>query len=51
MKCWYGNPKNTDHFEDPLVNARTINWIVNKSGGREWSGFIWFRTEVIGGFL
>jgi hypothetical protein len=28
-----------------------LKWILEKSGGRVWSGFIWFRIGTSGGLL
>jgi hypothetical protein len=46
---WWGNLKERDHLEDLEADENTvIKCISNKSYGRVWAGFIWFRTGTIG---
>jgi hypothetical protein len=41
-----------DHAEDPGVDGKIISeWILEKSGGKMWTGCIWFRTGISGGLL
>jgi hypothetical protein len=39
-------------MEDLSVNWRIIlKWILEKYGGRLWTGFIWLRIRISGGLL
>jgi hypothetical protein len=39
-------------LEDPGVNERIIlKWILEKWGGRAWTGSIWLRIGTGGGLL
>jgi len=49
---WWGNLRERDYFEDPVVDGRIIlTWIFRKWNGGAWTGLIWFRTGTGGGFL
>jgi len=52
---WWGNLRERDHLEDPIVDGRIIvRWIFRKwdwVGGRIWPGLIGFRIETGGGHL
>jgi hypothetical protein len=40
------------HSEDlDVVGKVVLEWISGKQGGEVWTGFIWLRTETIGGLL
>jgi hypothetical protein len=45
-----GKLKETDHSENLSVDRRPLQWLLRKSGGRLWSGCMWFRKGInIGG--
>jgi len=46
------NLKGRDNFKDLGVDGKIIlDWILEKYGGKMWSGFVWHRTEISGGLL
>jgi hypothetical protein len=46
-KFWSENLKGRDHLEDLGVDDTTIlKWILEKSGGKMWIGFIWLQDMV-----
>jgi hypothetical protein len=41
-----------DHSQDLGVDGRIIlEWMLGKSAGKVWAGFIWLRIGTICGFL
>jgi hypothetical protein len=51
-KFWWENLKGMDHLEYLGVDRRIIlQWILEKSGGKVWTGLIWPRVETISGLL
>jgi hypothetical protein len=46
-----GNLNGRDHLEDMHVDGRTILLILEKLGGKVWTGYIWLRTGTSGGLL
>jgi hypothetical protein len=49
---WSENLKGRDHSEDLGVDGRVIfEWILGKSSGKMWTGFIWLRIGTSGGPL
>jgi hypothetical protein len=48
-RVWWGNPRERDHWEDPLVDGRIIlGWIFRKWDLGVWSGLGWLRIETGG---
>jgi hypothetical protein len=44
--------KGRDHAEDLHVDGKMIfEWILEKQGGKVWTGFIWLRIGTSGGLL
>jgi hypothetical protein len=42
IKFWFQNPKGRDHPEHLGIDGWIIlEWILDKEGGKVWSGFIW----------
>jgi hypothetical protein len=37
------NLKERDHLQDQIVDGRLILKVLNKLGGRSWTGLIWLR--------
>jgi len=51
-EVWWGNLREKDHLEDPVVGGRIIfRWIFTKWGVGAWTGLIWLRTGTGGGHL
>jgi hypothetical protein len=49
--CW-GNLKGRDHLEDMGLDEKMIlEWILEKQGGKGWTGVIWLRIGTSGGLL
>jgi len=49
---WWGNIKERDHLEDPVVDGRIIlRWIFRKWDVGIWTGSIWRRTWTGGANL
>jgi len=47
-----GNLKGIDLLEDLDVDGTILlEWILEKEGGRLWSGYIWLRIGTRDGFL
>jgi hypothetical protein len=47
-----GNLKGRDHSKDLGVDGKiTSEWILEKQGGKAWSGLIWLRIGTSDGFL
>jgi hypothetical protein len=45
-----GNLEITDNMEGTGVGGMMIlNWILNKPGGRAWTGLNWLREEQVAG--
>jgi len=43
-RVWWGNLREGDRLEDPVVDGRIIlRWIFRKGHMRVWTGSIWFR--------
>jgi hypothetical protein len=43
------NLKGRDHLEDLDIDERIIlEWILRKSHGKVWTGFIWLRIQSTG---
>jgi len=41
---WWGHLRERDYLEDLGVDGRIIlEWILNQSVGRTWTGLIWLR--------
>ena len=50
-RIWWGNLRDGDRFEDPVVDGGIIlRWIFRK-GHRVWTGSIWFRIGTGGRHL
>jgi len=46
------NMKGKDHLEDIHIDRkRTLEWILEKYGGKVWTGLIGFRIETNGRLL
>jgi hypothetical protein len=49
---WCGNLSEKDHLEDPGLDGRIIlRYIFRKWDGGAWTGLIWLRIGMGGGFL
>jgi len=49
---WWGNRRERDHLEDPVVDGRIIlRWISLKLDVRTWTGSMWLRVGTGGGHL
>jgi len=49
---WWGNIREIDNLEDPVVDGRIIlRWIFRKWAVEVWTGSIWLRTGTGGGHL
>jgi len=49
---WWGNPRETDHLEDPSVDGRLIlREIFRKWDVGPWTGVLWLRIGTGGGHL
>jgi hypothetical protein len=49
-KFWVENLKGRDCLKDIGVDGSiTLEWILEKYGGKLWTGFIWFRIGTSGG--
>jgi len=46
---WCGNPRETDHLEDPGIDRRTLRWIFWKWDVRAWTGSMLLRIGTVGG--
>jgi hypothetical protein len=40
-----------DHLENPGMDERMIELLLQKKSWKLWMGFIWLRIETSGGFL
>jgi len=46
IRIWWIILKETDHLEDlSVVGRKILKWMLNKSIGRAWEEFIWFRIR------
>jgi hypothetical protein len=46
------NLKEKDHSEELGVDGKIIlEWILQKEGGKVWTGYIWLRIGISGGML
>jgi len=44
--------KEREHSEDLGTDCKiTLEWILEKYGGKEWTGFIWLRIRTSDGLL
>jgi hypothetical protein len=51
-KLWYENLKGREHSEELGVDGKTISErILEKHGGKVWTGFIWLRIGTSGELL
>jgi len=51
-RVWWGNLRERDHLEDPVVDGRIIlGCIFRKWDVRAWTGLIWLWTGTDGGHL
>jgi hypothetical protein len=51
-RVWWGNLRETDHFEDPGVDGRIIlRWIFRKWDMGTWTGLSWLRIGTGGRHL
>jgi len=49
---WWGNLRERDHVEDPVVDGRIILKLIFKtSDGNTWTGSTWLRIGTGGGLL
>ena len=49
---WWGNLRETDHFEDTDIDGRIIlRWIFGKWVEGAWTGLSWPRIGTGGGLL
>jgi hypothetical protein len=47
---WWGNLKQTAHWENPGVDRRIIlRWILRKWDVRAWTGLMWFWIGHVAG--
>jgi hypothetical protein len=52
VECWSENLKGRDISEDLIVDGKTIlEWLLEKQGGKVWSGFIWLMIWASRGLL
>jgi hypothetical protein len=50
INIWSESVKGRDHWEDLDIDGRiNFGWILEKSGGKLWTGFIWLEIGVSGG--
>ena len=48
----WGNLRERDHLEDPSVDGRIVlRWIFKNLDVGAWTGLIWLRIGIGGGFL
>jgi hypothetical protein len=51
-KFWLQNLAGRDHLQDTGMSGRVIlEWILEKQGGKVWTGFIWLGIGTSGGLL
>jgi hypothetical protein len=43
--------KERDLLDDLGIDGKILKWIIKKSGGRVWTGYIWVRIGAGGGLL
>jgi len=48
-KIVIGKAEGKDHLEDLGIDGRVFVWILEKQGGKLWTGFIWLKTGNSGG--
>jgi hypothetical protein len=48
---WWGNMMERDHWEDPGIDVRILEWIFIKCDVGVWNGLSWFRIEAGGRHL
>jgi hypothetical protein len=52
IRFWSETTKGKDYSKDVGVDEKIIlEWILEKYGGKFWTGFIWFRVGISGGHL
>jgi hypothetical protein len=48
---WLENLKGRDHSEDLGADGKILERIVEKEGGKVWTGCSWFKIGTSGGLL
>jgi hypothetical protein len=51
-KLWTENVNRRENSEDlGVVRKKLLEWILEKYGGKAWTGFIWLKIGNSGGLL